>query len=78
MFWVGDEQIYYALAVHFCRSHCPVYLECRADAIAHPYRGVVAGGIVWADDESGRSRRSYRRRFTCEICQASITRASVR
>lgn len=74
MFWIGDESVYYALAVHFCRHHCPVLTQCRADAIARPYRGVVAGGIVWSDEDRSRPRRSFQRRYICEICRETVTR----
>lgn len=74
MFWLGEQTDYYALAVHFCRSHCPVYAFCRADAMARPYRGVVAGGIVWSDEDRSRPRRSFRRRFICEKCREAVAR----
>jgi hypothetical protein len=55
-----------AEALHICLTHCPVLAQCRADALARPYRSMVVGGLAFGTDAKPSTYPGPAR--SCRLC----------
>lgn len=72
--WAADNDTARAVAVHVCRSHCPVRAECDAEAQLRAgtpagYRSMVVGGVAY--DRRGRASQRRTGPCRCPLCAVS-------
>ena len=70
--WFAPDVETRRLACHICLNHCPVLNECHEDAKNYPYKGVVAGGIIWSEANGRPVTRGRGPGQLCTICHDEI------
>jgi hypothetical protein len=71
--WFAIDTTDRALAIHICRSHCPLYNTCQLEATTDPCRGGVHAGTLYTDtylpQPSGQQPKPSNR--NCPTCAAA-------
>lgn len=57
------------LAVHICRSHCPVRAKCDAEAEGHQWSGLVIGGYLRTEGSTRSQVQPVEKTDGCPTCR---------